>query len=64
MADVLRGTRIVILPKGLRFQSMKVVHEDHAGVTRCKHRLRSKLCWPDMDKDIETHIKYAVTHAK
>ena len=42
---VLRGTRIV-LPKALRSRAMKVSHEDHSGVTRCKHRLRSKLWWP------------------
>ena len=45
------------LPKALRSQAVKVAYEDHAGVTRCKHRLRSKLWWPGMDKDIETHIK-------
>ena len=53
---VLRGTRIA-LPKALRSQAIKVAHEEHAGVTRCKHRLRSKLWWPGIDKDIETHIK-------
>ena len=53
---VLRGTRIV-LPKALRSRAMKIAHEDHAGVTRCKHRLRSKLWWPGMDRDIETHVK-------
>ena len=39
---VLRGTRIA-LPKTLRSQAIKVAHEEHAGVTRCKHRLRFKL---------------------
>ena len=39
---VLRGTRIV-LPKSLRSRAMKVSREDHAGVTRWKHRLRSTL---------------------
>ena len=60
---VLRGTRIV-LPKALRSRAMKVAHEDHAGVTRCKHRLRSKLWWPGMDRDIETQMSNVVTHAK
>ena len=53
---VLRGTRIA-LPKALRSQAIKVAHEEHAGVTRCKHRLGSKLWWPGMDKENETHIK-------
>ena len=53
---VLRGTRIV-LPKALRYRAMKVAHKYHAGVTRCKHRVRCKLWWPGMDKDIEAHVK-------
>ena len=53
---LLRGTRIV-LPTTLREQAITLAHEDHAGMTRCKQRLRAKLWWPNMDKEIEDHIK-------
>ncbi|CAB4024757.1 Transposon Tf2-6 poly [Paramuricea clavata] len=53
---VLRGNRIV-LPAKLRPRAIALAHEDHAGITRCKQRIRSKLWSPKMDKNIEDHIK-------
>ena len=52
---LLRGTRIV-LPTTLRERAITLAHEDHAGMTRCKQRLRAKLWWPNMDKQIEDYI--------
>ena len=42
---LLRGNRIV-LPQSLQTQAVILAHEDHAGITRTKQRLRSKLWWP------------------
>ncbi len=53
---LLRGDRIV-LPKKLRQQAISLAHEDHAGMVRCKQRLRSKLWWPEMDKQVEERIR-------
>ena len=52
---LLRGNRIV-LPKSLRTQVIQLAHEDHAGITRTKQRLRSKLWWPKLDTDVEEFI--------
>ena len=49
---VLRGSRIV-LPVKLRKHAIEIANEDHAGMTKCKQRIRSKLWWPQMDKNIE-----------
>lgn len=49
---LLRGNRIV-LPANLRERAIVLAHEDHAGMTRCKQRLRAKLWWPHMGKKIE-----------
>ena len=38
---LLRRKRIV-LPKSLQTQAVILAHEDHAGITRAKERLRSK----------------------
>jgi hypothetical protein len=54
---VLRGSRIV-LPVKLRKRAIEIAYEDHAGMTKCKQRIRSKLWWPQMDKHIENHIKH------
>ena len=53
---ILRGNRI-ILPAKLRNKAIELAHEDHAGMTKTKQRIRSKLWWPCMDKDIERHIR-------
>ena len=53
---LLRGSRIV-LPVKLRERAIVLAHEDHVGMTRCKQRLRAKLWWPHIDKEVEAHIK-------
>ena len=53
---LLQGDRIV-LPNKLRQQAINLAHEDHTGMVRCKQRLRSKLWWPEMDKQLEEKIR-------
>ena len=53
---VLRGTRMVI-PKHLRCQVLELAHEGHPGVVAIKQRLRTKLWWPDIDKEVERACK-------
>ena len=53
---LLRGNRIV-LPAKLRQRAISLAHEDHAGMTKCKQRIRSKMWWPQMDPQIEEHTK-------
>ena len=49
---VLRGTRIVI-PKQLRCQVLELAHEGHQGIVAMKQRLRTKVWWPGIDKEVE-----------
>ena len=53
---ILRGSRIVI-PESLKNHVMKLGHEGHQGVVKTKARLRTKVWWPGMDKDVEKHVK-------
>ena len=53
---LLRGTRIVV-PKVLRDKVVRLAHEGHQGVVKTKCRLRSKVWWPGMDKDVENLCK-------
>ncbi|KAF4530831.1 hypothetical protein B566_EDAN015997, partial [Ephemera danica] len=53
---VLRGTRI-FLPESVRHRVMCLAHEGHMGVVRTKQRLRSKVWWPSMDKDVEVFCR-------
>lgn len=53
---VLRGPRIVA-PVKLRPRLLSLAHEGHLGITGTKQRLRSKVWWPGMEKDVERYCK-------
>ena len=53
---VLRGTRILV-PKTLREDILSLGHEGHPGIVLMKQRLRSKVWWPGIDKEIENFCK-------
>ena len=53
---VLRATRIVI-PKQLRCQVLELAHEGHPGIVAMKQRLRTKVWWPGIDKEVERACK-------
>ncbi|KAJ8034491.1 hypothetical protein HOLleu_21353 [Holothuria leucospilota] len=53
---VLRGTRIV-MPRPLREQTLKLAHEGHQGIVKTKQRLRQKVWWPNIDREVEGMIR-------
>ena len=53
---VLRGTRLVI-PAKLRNQVVELAHEGHQGLVKSKQRLRTKVWWAGIDKQVETKCK-------
>jgi hypothetical protein len=52
---ILRGVRI-ILPKNLHKQALKLAHEGHIGMSGMKARLRTKVWWRNMGKDVELFV--------
>ena len=53
---VLPGTRIEV-PKELRSNVLELAHEGHLGIVAMKQRLRSKVWWPGIDKDVKKIFK-------
>ena len=53
---ILRGTRIV-MPKSLRDRVLTLAHEGHPGIVVMKRRLRTKVWWPGIDRDVEMFCK-------
>ena len=53
---IMRGNRIV-MPESLWKQTITLAHEGHQGMVRIKARLRGKVWWPRMDKQVEQLIK-------
>ena len=53
---VMRGTRVV-MPQSLWKQTIMLAQEGHQGMVRTKARLREKVWWPQMDKQVEDAIR-------
>ena len=53
---LLRGTRLVI-PETLRERTLYLAHQRHPEESLMKRRLRLKVWWPGLDREMETHVK-------
>uniref|UniRef100_A0A182HGW4 Uncharacterized protein n=1 Tax=Anopheles arabiensis TaxID=7173 RepID=A0A182HGW4_ANOAR len=53
---VIRGNKLVV-PDTLRKRMLDLAHEGHPGESVMKRRLRNRVWWPGMDKEIEQHVK-------
>ncbi|XP_062714057.1 uncharacterized protein K02A2.6-like [Aedes albopictus] len=53
---LLRGDRLVV-PSNLQKRVLRLAHIGHPGIERTKQRLRSKVWWPSMDRDVERAVK-------
>ncbi|KAJ8044099.1 hypothetical protein HOLleu_11471 [Holothuria leucospilota] len=49
---VMRGDRFIV-PKVMRSEMLKLIHNAHLGIETCKRRARDVLYWPQMNSDIE-----------
>lgn len=57
VGDILvRGTKLVV-PVALRSRMMALAHEGHPGESVMKRRLRDRVWWPGMDKEITKCVK-------
>ena len=53
---VMRGNKVV-MPEKLWKQTIQLAHESHQGMVRTKSRLREKVWWPNLDKQVEKLIR-------
>ena len=53
---LLKGEKIVV-PKSLEEDIIRIGHEGHMGIVKCKQLLRSKVWFPGMDMKVEKEIK-------
>ena len=53
---IFKGMRIVI-PPSLRDRMLKLIHQSHLGIVKCKQRGREVLFWPTMNAAIENEVR-------
>lgn len=53
---ILWGRRVII-PNNMKKIVLKLLHDQHTGMTRMKMLARSVCWWPNQDKDIEQYVK-------
>lgn len=53
---MLKGTRLLI-PKSLSEKCTQIAHQGHLGIVGVKQQLRTKVWWPQMDRDVEKYVK-------
>uniref|UniRef100_A0A3P9MCB8 Gypsy retrotransposon integrase-like protein 1 n=1 Tax=Oryzias latipes TaxID=8090 RepID=A0A3P9MCB8_ORYLA len=53
---VMRGSRIVI-PLAAQRQTLMLAHEGHQGIVKTKQRLRTKVWWPGIDREVEDLVR-------
>lgn len=46
-----------VIPKSLKATVLTIGHEGNLGVVSMKQRLRTKVWWPKMEKDVEKFVK-------
>jgi hypothetical protein len=56
--DVILRGHILYIPGKMRQRILKLAHEGHQGIGKSKQRLRSKVWWFTMDKDVEEFCKH------
>ncbi|XP_055522693.1 uncharacterized protein K02A2.6-like [Wyeomyia smithii] len=50
-------TEMNVIPKALQNRILELSHEGHPGIVVMKRRLRQKVWWPGMDKEVEKIVK-------
>ena len=49
---ILKGTRIVI-PSQKQAEILKLIHEGHLGLTKCKLRAKETVYWPGLNDQLD-----------
>ena len=57
---LLKGDRMII-PTSLRTDMLKLIHQGHFGIEKCKQRARFSMYWPGLDEQIERLVSNCST---
>jgi len=55
--NLLFKNKSLLIPKNLRPEMLKIVHEGHMGIERCKNSIRDLIFWPNINSDIKNIVE-------
>ena len=55
-----RGNRVII-PRSMRADTLKKIHQSHIGINGCLRRARECLYWPSMSAEVKNYISRCTT---
>lgn len=51
--NLLFKNKSLLIPKNLRPEMLKIVHEGHMEIKRCKNSIKDLIFWPNINSDIK-----------
>jgi len=55
--DLVFKSNCLIVPTKLRSDMLKLIHEGHMGIERCRNQIKDVLFWPGINNDIKNVLE-------
>ena len=62
--DLLLYDERIVMPRCMRLDILKTIHEGHLGISKCRSRANQAVWWPGLSKQIEEMVSACHTCAK
>ena len=62
--DLLFYDERIVMPHCMRIDTLKIIHEGHLGISKCRSRANQAVWWPGLSKQIEEVVSACHTCAK
>ena len=54
----------MVMPRCVRLDTLKIIHEGHLGISKCRSRANQAVWWPGLSKQIDEMVSASHTCAK
>ena len=61
MGDVIYKGSSIVIPRSLRKEMLKKIHNGHLGIEKCKKRAREVMYWPRINQDVVNEVANCTT---
>ena len=64
IGDLLLYDERIVIPRCMRLETFKIIHEGHLGISKCRVRANTAVWWPGLSKEIYKMVSTCHTCAK